>query len=324
MAQWNLFTHNGIFHADDVFSAALLMIANEQCRIVRGGDEDLPEDKGNWIIFDIGGGELDHHTPECRQRNGCHPGTSIPYASLGLAWRKYYTDVLDAMNCPQDYYDTVYDRFERSLILGIDAADNGVNPVSEALADMPEVQSDHEHELIAQSNIAFTITDLIRDFNPTWESDRDPDEAFLDAVSFAKDVIYNRLYSIMDSLDSKNFVLSRIQYSANHIMTMKPFAPWQGIVSSQSGHNRQAADIWYVISPALRGGWNVQCVLEDLDDKTSYRHPFPSDWYGLRGEELQRVSGVKDAKFCHPSGFLAGADSEEGAIQMAQTAIRNK
>ena len=52
----NLFTHNGLFHADDVFAAAMLSLLSDDVNIVRGGDDDVPEDKENWIIFDIGGG----------------------------------------------------------------------------------------------------------------------------------------------------------------------------------------------------------------------------------------------------------------------------
>ena len=112
-----------------------------------------------------------------------------------------------------------------------------------------------------------------------------------------------------------------IDFSAEHIMILEQFAPWQGIVTSESRNNPKAQDIWYVVSPALRGGWNVQCVLDNPDDLVSYRHPLPQSWYGLRNEELQAVSGIKDARFCHPSGFLAGADSQAGALGMAYRAI---
>ena len=52
------FTHSGKFHADDVFSAALLLYLNPEITITRGNK--VPEDfKG--IVFDIGssGSELD-------------------------------------------------------------------------------------------------------------------------------------------------------------------------------------------------------------------------------------------------------------------------
>ncbi|MBQ3272999.1 MAG: MYG1 family protein, partial [Solobacterium sp.] len=70
-----------------------------------------------------------------------------------------------------------------------------------------------------------------------------------------------------------------------------------------------------------RGGWNIQCALSDSDDRTSYRHPLPAAWYGLRYEELQQVSGIKTAIFCHPSGFLAGAKTQEDILAMASLAM---
>ena len=316
----NIYTHNGLFHADDVFAAAMLSLISEDINIVRGGEEDIPCGE-DWIVFDIGGGSLDHHTPENKENNGTHPNTDIPYASCGLVWKEYYQEILKEENCPERYVEAVYQKMEKSLILGIDAADNGFNPIKNALESMPNIPVDQQRELIAQGNIPFTLTQMIKDFNPTWESDRDPDEAFMDAVSFAKDIFLNRLDSIIDALDAKDYILNHIDFSAEHVMILEQFAPWQGIITSESRNNPKAQDIWYVVSPALRGGWNVQCVLEHPDDRVSYRHPLPESWYGLRNEELQEASGIRDARFCHPSGFLAGADSQAGALGMAYKAI---
>lgn len=75
------FTHGGRFHADDVFSAALLRILNPGIRIYRGFE--VP--KGfSGIVFDIGNGPFDHHQKDrARRENGS------PYASFGLLWREY-------------------------------------------------------------------------------------------------------------------------------------------------------------------------------------------------------------------------------------------
>ncbi|MFV0351940.1 MAG: hypothetical protein ACK5JF_06465, partial [Oscillospiraceae bacterium] len=52
------FTHGGRFHADDVFSSALLRILRPDIRIYRG--MEVP--KGfSGIAFDIGNGPFDHH-----------------------------------------------------------------------------------------------------------------------------------------------------------------------------------------------------------------------------------------------------------------------
>jgi uncharacterized UPF0160 family protein len=321
----NLYTHNGLFHADDVFAAAMFSIMfNEDIKIVRGGDDSIPADTENWIVFDIGGGELDHHTPENKENNGVHPGTNVPYASCGLVWRKYYHEILSAVNCPDKYMDKVYEKLERSLILGIDGHDNGFDGVNDACSDMPNLQDDQKKILISQASVPYTVSRMIADFNPSWESDRNPDAAFMDAVSFARDILFNRFDSIMDALDARDFIYQHIDFSSDHMMVLEHFAPWQGIVTSRSRGDEKAKDLWYVVSPALRGGWNVQCVLDDPDDRTSYRHPLPESWYGLRAEELQNACGVADARFCHPSGFLCGADSEAGALSMADIAKKSK
>jgi uncharacterized UPF0160 family protein len=59
-----------------------------------------------------------------------------------------------------------------------------------------------------------------------------------------------------------------------------------------------------------------------MDDRTSYRKAMPREWYGLRYEELQKVSGIPTAQFCHVSGFLAGCDTEEDALAMARKASK--
>ena len=50
-------THSGKFHADDVFSSALLKIINPNIKIIRAFD--VPKDF-DGIVFDIGCGKFDH------------------------------------------------------------------------------------------------------------------------------------------------------------------------------------------------------------------------------------------------------------------------
>lgn len=75
------FTHAGRFHADEVFSAALLRLLRPDIRVYRG--YEVP--KGfSGIVFDIGDGPFDHHARERERRpNGA------PYAAFGLLWRAY-------------------------------------------------------------------------------------------------------------------------------------------------------------------------------------------------------------------------------------------
>lgn len=74
-------THAGRFHADDVFSAALLKILNPQIHIVRRNA--VPEGY-QGLVFDLGVGDFDHHGDRARFRDN-----GVPYASFGLLWKEY-------------------------------------------------------------------------------------------------------------------------------------------------------------------------------------------------------------------------------------------
>lgn len=101
------FTHSGKFHADDVFSAALLTILNPDIKIERGFE--VPEDF-DGIVFDIGFGEFDHHQQERAVREN-----SIPYAAFGLLWRKFGRMLVGEEEAK---------RFDEKFIQGLDLNDN--------------------------------------------------------------------------------------------------------------------------------------------------------------------------------------------------------
>lgn len=73
------FTHGGKFHADDVFSAALLRLVRPDIQIHRGFV--IPENF-NGIVFDIGDGMFDHHAAGSPVRQNGNP-----YAAFGLLWQ---------------------------------------------------------------------------------------------------------------------------------------------------------------------------------------------------------------------------------------------
>lgn len=100
------FTHGGKFHADDVFSAALLTYLNPHIKIERGFE--VPE-KYDGIIFDIGMGKFDHHQSDASVREN-----NVPYAAFGLLWREYGHSILGEEA----------ERFDESFIQPLDLSDN--------------------------------------------------------------------------------------------------------------------------------------------------------------------------------------------------------
>ena len=101
------FTHSGKFHADDVFSAALLLYLNPEIMIKRGNR--VPEDF-DGIVFDIGRGQYDHHQKDSRIREN-----GIPYAAFGLLWEELGADILG---------EDLAQRFDEAFVQPLDNNDN--------------------------------------------------------------------------------------------------------------------------------------------------------------------------------------------------------
>ncbi|MGM9973848.1 MAG: MYG1 family protein [Clostridiaceae bacterium] len=102
------YTHGGIFHADDVFSTALLKHINPDISIVRGFE---PPDDTEVIVYDIGLGEFDHHQKDNDEREN-----GVPYAAFGKLWRRYAKLVFDSQE--------LIERFDRDIVQPIDYSDN--------------------------------------------------------------------------------------------------------------------------------------------------------------------------------------------------------
>jgi len=101
------FTHGGVFHSDDVFSAALLKIINPDIKIIRGFK--VPENFAG-LVFDIGGGTYDHHQADNEIREN-----GIAYASFGKLWRDLGPELVG---------DIEAEKFENSVVQPLDYTDN--------------------------------------------------------------------------------------------------------------------------------------------------------------------------------------------------------
>ena len=101
------FTHGGKFHADDVFSAALLRYLNPEIQIERGFQVPPGYD---GLVFDIGDGPFDHHAKHSPVREN-----GVPYAAFGLLWRELGPDLLGARDAK---------RFDEGFVQPLDQDDN--------------------------------------------------------------------------------------------------------------------------------------------------------------------------------------------------------
>lgn len=101
------FTRSGKFHADDVFSSALLLYLNPEITITRGNK--VPDDF-DGIVFDIGRGRYDHHQKDSRIREN-----GISYAAFGLLWEDLGCEILG---------DELAEKFDEAFVQPLDNNDN--------------------------------------------------------------------------------------------------------------------------------------------------------------------------------------------------------
>lgn len=294
--QATVVTHGGIFHADEVLATVILSKVLGDITVLRTFKvpEGLSDDV---IVYDIGFGKFDHHQ---KGGNGAREN-GVPYASVGLIWKEYGHKLVEDTANPE----LVWSLVDRDLIQGVDAVDNGAMPKPETESTGPVVR-----------NMSFSA--IISSFNPNWDCAEDPDEAFNKAVEFAEIVFENTLKSATAKAKAQVIVDEAIEKSQDHIMVLDRFVPWQEFIFSSE--NDKASEVQFVVFPSNRGGYNWQCVPDALGS-FGQRKTVPSEWRGLSGENLQKVTGVPTANFCHSAGFLGSAETFEGAYALAKLAV---
>lgn len=118
-------THNGKFHADDVFSTAFLKYLNPDIIIERKSNKEASTmiQMEDVIVYDVGRGEYDHHDPH----NVVTRPDGTPYASFGLLWHDYGPTLVSK---------ELVSKFDEDFIKAIDFADNGgpIDPMSYAIS----------------------------------------------------------------------------------------------------------------------------------------------------------------------------------------------
>jgi uncharacterized UPF0160 family protein len=281
-------THNGNFHADDVFSIAALKTIFPSFTLIRTRDVEIIAKAD--IVIDVGGvydpetGRFDHH-----QRGGAgERENGIPYSSFGLMWQKYGLDICQGN---QDVANGV----DASLVSKIDAIDCG-----------------HVEGIYAGISLSQTISM----FNPTWQEDSHFDTCFDEAVDFASRVLTRFIASSSGGINAKAIVAKAIDIAQDpRVIVLEKYTPWKKTVHALS------EKALYMIYPSHSGQWIIQTVPVEPGSFED-RRPLPKEWAGLSDKTLQEVTGIHDAMFCHNGLFIAGAESFESTMKMASIALQ--
>lgn len=292
----NMITHASKFHADDVFSTAFLSQIIDSPVVCRVNNIDFSV-REDVLVYDIGFGKFDHHQKDfdLKHDNG------IKYASFGLLFKEYGMSYLNNIN--SKYSEIVFSMIEHDLIESIDAIDNG---------DFPIIDTSYNYK---------SIDSIIGDFNASWNEDVDNDIYFMKAVSVAEMIFLSVVRKCFAKAEAKEIVEKAIDSSSDNIMYLPIYMPFKDFVISSN--NPKAVDILFCITPSNRGGYNVHTIPKDKNTHIT-RCDLPSSWGGLVNEDLQKISGVDSATFCHVGLFLGACGMLNDAYKMARIAIDEK
>lgn len=280
--------HNGIFHSDDVMIVAILNILGYHPRVIRSREE-IPAD----LTFDVGGlyspndGLFDHH------QQGEKPcwileGHEIPMSSFGqLIWSiRFYA---------ADDYPYGWGKLLEWSITNVCAPDNGVQMFDGEGVD--------------------TFASVISGFNAEDAFGEEQEVAFQEAVAFATGFLKRKLSFWERQGRFATSVLSAAKEADNGVMFLEEGGPWRETVTA---HSEDFEGISLIVFPSGLE-WRVQTLPDPQDSSPfSMKAPSPKGWRGLRGNDLEVVSGVSGAGFAHPGGFIAGANTKESALALAK------
>lgn len=296
-------THEGSFHADDVLATAILCLLFNDPQILRTRDLNVINQINDGCVVDVGEVydaklmRFDHHQRDftLSRENG------IPYSSAGLIWLHFGKELIKKYTANNSFFDDIWREIETDLICHVDAVDNGI--------ELPGPKT------IQFSHLVFLMNARITGVLSQSQINEKNLHAFKVAVEFAKNILSAMIEDQVSKSTNKalleNAYLNR---DSNYYM----FSPSDAYAAEFLA---EKPDILYYIRARRDGSWAAQAVPPSPERMMEQRKPFPSIWCGLFEPELQKVSEVSDAVFCHKNGFLVVAKSKEGILALVKKAI---
>ncbi len=275
-------THDGMFHADEVTACALLILFGcvDRDRICRTRDPHL---LGTCeYVCDVGG----VYEPERKCFDHHQVSYQGPFSSAGM--------VLSYLKQQQILSDEEYQFFQGSIIRGVDDHDNGRSNQQVGVC---------------------TFSHVIANFAPA-EYRSSPEELqrlFYEALDFTLGHL-RRLHVRFLYNQSCRQVVAQQMDSKESYLVFDEAIPWLESFFALGGKNHPAS---FVIMPS-QNHWKLRGIPPDLEHRMQVRIPMPLPWAGLLGEELQKVTGMPEAVFCHKGRFISVWETKEAALRAMQ------
>ncbi len=279
-------THDGAFHADEVTACAILLLFDliDKDKIFRSRDPKIL-DKCEYVC-DVGGiynsklKRFDHHQKD-------YIG---PLSSAGM--------ILLYLKNTEFIQEELYHHFNRVLVAGVDAHDNGNIKIQEGICSFSQV---------------------VTNFLPIDYSSKAKERmvAFFEAVDFVcghLKRVKNRFFYSRECREKIQDVMKKNQI----FLEFDESLPWIDNFFDLNGEKHPAL---FVIMPA-GDHWKLRGIPPNRKDRMNVRIPLPEKWAGLRDEELQNISNIPGAIFCHKGKFISIWETKKDAMQALHEVLR--
>ncbi len=272
-------THDGTFHADEVTACALLDLFDliDAINIKRTRDPAVLS--RCEFVCDVGGiynpveKLFDHHQVD-------YAG-SLSSAGMILLYLRECGKIT-----PQEHAF-----FNKALIMGVDAHDNGLDPMIPGLC--------------SYSNLISNFTPINHESTPETQ-----DKTFMEAFYFARDHL-SRLWRRHQYVKSCREIVSKMMKAEKEHLFFDHSIPWMESFFELNGINHPAK---FVIMPSGKH-WKLRGIPPSMENSMKVRVPLPLEWAGLLEDDLKKASGIPGAVFCHKGRFISVWETFEDAMQ---------
>ncbi|KAJ7942938.1 UPF0160 protein MYG1, mitochondrial [Quillaja saponaria] len=318
-------THNGSFHCDEALGCFMIRLTDKfsNAEIVRTRDTQVLE--GLDAVLDAGGvydpsrDRYDHHQKGFGEVFG--HGFSTKLSSAGLVYKHFGREIIAKELQVEEGHPDIHRLFlavYKSFMEAIDAIDNGIN----------QYDTDQPPKYVNNSHLSSRVGRLNLDWTEPDQSSEKENEAFQRAMALAGSEFLDSVrFHAKSWLPARSIVMETIAArqnidSSGEIMVLTKFCPWKLHLFELEVEMKIEPLIKFVLYQDDRSKqWRVQAV-SISPDRFESRKPLPSQWRGLRDNELSGVAGISGCVFVHMSGFIGGNQSYEGALAMAKAALQ--
>ena len=209
--------------------------------------------------------------------------------------------------------EKVYQETYKKLILEVDALDNGVSCADDMLYSVKTGLGSR----VGRYNTNWNAPKSTSQHEQFKKAMKVCEEEFLWAL---KGTVMVKLpaYGIVKKAfeDRKNF------HPSGEIMQMEGGAcPWKEHLLDLEADSGCKGEVKFLVTQDARKMWRVVTV-PPKPNSFEQRVPICRAWRGLRGTELQKVSGIADTEFVHMACFTGGAWSKASAVKMCELSIK--